>query len=146
MAWEALDEGTGDPLERAGLLRVEASMEMSLGDWAAAAGRLRSAASIYRLYGERRQEARTLQQLALAVGWDDPVKGTQLAERALGLIEPGREPRLELASRHALIWFLNDCGMSCQALDLLERSLPLYRECGGGGGAGRGKPEPSPGG
>jgi hypothetical protein len=130
MAWEALDEGSGDPLERAGLLRVEASLEMSLGDCVAAAGLLRSAASIYRLYGERHQEARTLQQLALAVGWDDPAKGTGLAERALGLIEPGREPRLELASRHALIWFLNDCGMSGQALELLERSRALYRECG----------------
>lgn len=130
MAWEALDEGTGDPLERAGLLRVEASLEMSLGDWAAAAGRLRSAASIYRLYGERHQEARALEQLAQAVGWDDPAKGVRLAERALGLIEPGREQGLELATRHALIWFLNDCGMGGQALDLLERTRPLYRECG----------------
>jgi hypothetical protein len=49
-----------------------------------------------------------LQKLALAVGWDDPAEGTRLAEWALGLIEPEREPRLELASRHALIWLLND--------------------------------------
>ena len=44
----------------------------------------------------------------MAVGWDDTAKGTRLAERALGLNEPGWEQRLDLASRHALIWFLND--------------------------------------
>ena len=103
---------------------------MSLGDWGAAERRLRSAASVYRLYGERHLEARALEQLAQAVGWDDPAKGVRLAERALGLIEPGREQGLELASRHALIWFLNDCGMGRQALELLERTRPLYRECG----------------
>jgi tetratricopeptide (TPR) repeat protein len=129
-AWEALGEGTGDPLERAALLRVEASLQTTLGDYAAAVARLRSAASIYRLYGDRHQEGRTLQKLALAVGWEDPVEGTRCAERALALIEPGRQPRIELASRHALIWFLNDCGLAWQALDLLEQSRPLYLQLG----------------
>lgn len=87
MAWEALDEGTADPLERAGLLRVQASLEMSLGNLAAAD--LRSAASLYRLYGDRHQEGRTLQKLALAVGWDDPVEGTRLAERGAGADRAG---------------------------------------------------------
>ena len=78
--------------------------------------------------GDDRRHA--AEQLAQAVGWDDPAKGARLAERALGLIEPGREQGLELAARHALIWFLNDCGMGRQALELLERTRPLYRECG----------------
>ncbi|HEY6323977.1 MAG TPA: hypothetical protein VJA16_20735, partial [Thermoanaerobaculia bacterium] len=71
-----------------------------------------------------------IQPAALAGGHDDPAQGVEIAERALALVEPGREPRLELAVRHLLIWFLNDCGMSWQALDLLERSRPLYRGCG----------------
>jgi hypothetical protein len=129
-AWEALGDGTGDALERAGLLRVEAALQTTLGDFAAAAARLRPAASIYRLYGDRHQEGRTLQKLSLAVGWENPAAGIHFAERALALIEPGREPRLELASRHALIWFLNDCGLGWQALDLLERSRPLYLQLG----------------
>lgn len=129
-AWEALDEGSGEGLERAGLLRLEANLLMTLGDGAAAAAALRRAASLYRLHGDAHQEGRTLQKLALAVGHDDPAQGVEIAERALALVEPGREPRLELAARHLLIWFLNDCGMSWQALDLLERSRPLYRGCG----------------
>jgi hypothetical protein len=129
-AWEALDDGTGDPLERAGLQRLEANLQLTLGDCAAATALLRPAASVYRLYGDRHQEGRTLQKLALAVGFEDPPAGVALAERALTLIEPGREPRAELAARHALIWFVNDCGMGWQALDLLERCRPLYRQLG----------------
>jgi tetratricopeptide (TPR) repeat protein len=129
-AWEALDEGSGEGLERAGLLRLEASLLLTLGDGAGAAAGLRRAASLYRLHGDGHQEGRTLQKLALAVGHDDPAQGVEIAERALALVEPGREPRLELAARHLLIWFLNDCGMSWQALELLERSRPLYRGCG----------------
>jgi hypothetical protein len=129
-AWEALDDGSGDSLERAALLRFEANLHLTLGDGVAAAALLRPAASIYRLRGDRHQQGRTLQKLALAVGHDDPPQGVEIAERALALVDPGREPRLELAVRHLLIWFLNDCGLSWQALDLLERSRPLYRECG----------------
>jgi tetratricopeptide (TPR) repeat protein len=128
-AWEALGEGTGDPLERAALMRAEASLELAAGEPARAAALLRPAAAIYRRYGDRHQEGRTLQKLARAVGHDDPAQGVALADRALGLIEPGSEPLLELAARHVLIWFLNDSGMPVQALDLLERSRPLYRQC-----------------
>jgi hypothetical protein len=129
-AWEALDDGSGDPLERAALLRFEANLHLTLGDGGAAAGLLRPAAAIYRLVGDGHQQGRTLQKLALAVGHDDPPQGVEIAEQALALVDPGREPRLELGARHLLISFLNDCGLSWQALDLLERSRPLYRECG----------------
>ncbi len=128
-AWAALDAGTGDPLERAALMRVEANLELAAGDPAAAVALLRPAVAIFRRYGDRHQEGRTLQKLARAIGYQDPAQGIALADRALALIDPGREPLLELASRHVLIWFLNDFGMPAQALDLLERSRPLYRQC-----------------
>jgi tetratricopeptide (TPR) repeat protein len=129
-AWDALDQGTGDPLERAALLRLAANLELALGDGGAAVALLRPAAATYRVYGDRHQQGRTLQKLALAIGFDDPAEGAALAERALVLIDPGREPRLDLAARHALIWFLNDAGLGWQALDLFERSRPLYRQLG----------------
>jgi hypothetical protein len=128
-AWAALREGSRDPLERAALLRVEAALELAAGDPARAAALLRPAVGIYRRYGDRHQEGRTLQKLARAVGHEDPAQGVALADRALALIEPGREPLLELAARHVLIWSLNDCGLPLEALDLLERSRPLYRQC-----------------
>jgi tetratricopeptide (TPR) repeat protein len=127
-AWGALEEGTCDPLERARLVRREADLKLSLGEFAAAARRLRSAAATYRQYGERHEEARAQQRLALALGHEDPAAGVAAAERALMLIDPGREPQLELAARHALIWFLNDGGHGWRALGLLERSRPLYRQ------------------
>jgi hypothetical protein len=131
-AREALDEGSGDALERAGLLRFEANLHLTLGDGAAAAVLLRRAAAIYGLRGEAHQQGRTLQKLALAVGYDDPPQGVEIAEQALALVEPGREPRVELAARQLLVWFLNDCGRSWQALDLLEGFRPLVRGCGDG--------------
>ncbi len=124
-----LKRGTGDDLERAGLLRIGASLELASGDPAAAARLLRRAASVYRLYADGHEEGRTLQRLALVLGHDDPAQGAGLATRALELIDPVREPRCELAARHALVWFLNDRGLGWEALDLLERTRPLYLLC-----------------
>jgi hypothetical protein len=125
----ALRHGAGDDLERAGLLRVGASVELASGEPRAAARLLRRAASTYRLYGDSHEEGRTLQKLALVLGHDDPAQGAALARRALELIDPVREPRCELAARHSLAWFLNDRGLGWEALDLLERSRPLYLLC-----------------
>jgi len=129
-AWQAIELGTGDPLEQAGLLRLEANLQLTLGDGAAAAALLRPAASIYRLHGERHQQGRTLQKLAIAVGHDDPAQGAAIAERAVALVAGGSDPRLELAACHTLTWLLNDSGQAWAALDLFERSLPLYHKCG----------------
>jgi hypothetical protein len=128
-ARSALGRGTRDPLERAALLRIEASLQLDTGHPAAAAALLRSAAAIYRTFGDHHQEGRTLQKLARAIGHEDPAHGAALAQRATALVEPGREPLLELAGRHLLSWFLNDCGHSTRALDELHRAAPLYRLC-----------------
>jgi tetratricopeptide (TPR) repeat protein len=129
-AWQALDAGTGEPLELAGLLRSTANLRQTLGDFAGAAELLRTAASIYRFCGDRPQQAHTLQKLAWALGYEDPPLGAEMAEHALAIIDPGREPRLDLAARHALIWLLNDSGQGWRALDLLESARPLYRQLG----------------
>jgi hypothetical protein len=125
-ARQALALGSGDPPERAALLRVQAGLELAAGDPAAAVALLRAAAGIYRRFGDRHQLGRTLHQQARAVGFDDPARGAALARRALALIEPAREPRLDLAARHGLVWFLNDSGSGAQALDELECARPLY--------------------
>ena len=51
-----------------------------------------------------------------------------MVQAALALIDPVREPRLEICARHNLIWFLNDSGKPWEALALLETSRPLYRQ------------------
>jgi tetratricopeptide (TPR) repeat protein len=124
-----LARGTGDGLERVSLLHVEAGLQLTLGNPPAARRLLRRAANICRLYGDRHREGHALQKLALAVGYEDPGRATGLAETALELLDPGREPRLDLATRHALAWFLNDCGLGWEALGVLEQSRALYSLC-----------------
>jgi hypothetical protein len=129
-AWEAVGAGTGDPLERAGLLRVAANLALARGESGTAAALLRRAVVVYRRCGEGHLEGRALRRLALAVGHEDPAEGARLAERAVALVGAGPEPRTELLARHALIWFLNDCGMGWRALEELEQSRGLYAQCG----------------
>src|SRR5258708_1988017 len=50
-AWQAIELGTGDPLEQAGLLRLEANLQLTLGDGAAAAAPPRPPAAVHRLPG-----------------------------------------------------------------------------------------------
>jgi hypothetical protein len=90
--------------------------------------RLRSAAAIYRRCGDRQEEGRVVLQMAGACGHRDPSRGAELARRALGLVDRGRKPELELAARHALAWFVNDGGEGGEALALLEGSRALYRQ------------------
>ena len=129
-AWEEADRGSGDPLERAALLRHQAHLELSLGDFAAAAALLRPAAATYRLHRQPADQGKALYLLALALGDEDPRRGAATARRALARIDAAADPRLDLAARHALLWFLNDAGQARQALDLLAGARPLYRRLG----------------
>jgi hypothetical protein len=129
-AWEEADLGSGDPLERAALLRHQAHLELSLGDFAAAAALLRPAAAAYRLHRQPADEGKALYLLALALGYEDPRRGAATARRALARIDAAADPRLDLAARHALIWFLNDAGEARLALDLLAGARSLYRRLG----------------
>jgi tetratricopeptide (TPR) repeat protein len=129
-AWLELEEGSGDPLERASLLCLEANLELTLGDFGAAARLLRPAAAVYRLYRQPGEEGRALYHLALALGYEDPQRGAATARRALARIDAAAEPNLDLAARHALIWFLNDGGEERRALRLLGDARPLYRRLG----------------
>jgi hypothetical protein len=126
----AHEAGSGDALERAALLVLEAELDLDAGELVAAAARLRRAAGIFRALGERHEEGRALYRLATAVGFELPVEGAVTVERALALIEPGRDVQLDLAARHALIWFLNDAGMGWEALGLLDATRRLYRQLG----------------
>ncbi|HVT58550.1 MAG TPA: tetratricopeptide repeat protein [Thermoanaerobaculia bacterium] len=127
-AWLALEDGSGDRQEEGWLLRLEASLHYTVGDFRTAARLLRRARRCFQLVDDPHEEGRTLFQLALATGYLAPKVGIELAERALDRIELWREPRLELSVRHALIWFLNDGGEPDRALALLEASRDLYRQ------------------
>jgi len=102
-AWLAADHGSGDPLERAALLSLEANLHLTLGDFPTAIALLRPAAAAFRLHRESGHEGRALYKLALAMGYEQPQRGAALARRALARIDAASDPRLDLATRHALI-------------------------------------------
>lgn len=127
-AWEALKQGSEDPIEQAALVSREANLCCDLGDFEEAAQLLEQALALYREGGDLHFQGRTLLQQALLVGYADPEKGVDLAEEALALIDAVREPRLELCARHNLTWFLNDSGQVREAMAMLETSRSLYAQ------------------
>jgi tetratricopeptide (TPR) repeat protein len=136
-AQAALIEGTRDPQEEANLLCLQASLWRDLGEFEKAVAILDQAITIYRDLGEPHLEGRALLKLADSLGHIEPGRGIQVAQEALALIDPSREPRLDLCGRHALAWFLNDAGQSREALTLLEISRPLYDHSSMNRGEGR---------
>jgi len=127
-AWEAIKEGTGDPLERARLLALESALRRDLGELDKAARQLDHAMRLYEQVGDTQQMGRVLIRMGDILGERDPAKGIELSRQALALLDGARAPRIELCARHNLIWFLAESGEAREALTLLEEARPLYRE------------------
>jgi tetratricopeptide (TPR) repeat protein len=127
-AREELSQGTGDLMEEAHLISLEASLLKDLGEFEQAVGVLDRAATIYRELNDPHLEGRTLLQQADAIGYVQPEKAIELAQDGLALIDPLREPRLEWCGRHTLALFLNDAGRPQEALAMLEITRPLYAQ------------------
>jgi tetratricopeptide (TPR) repeat protein len=127
-AWRLLEAGTGDPLERGSLISLESSYIRDLGEFETVVSNLEEALKLYRSIGESHLQGRTLLQMGDAIGHSDPGQGIAYIRQALSLLDPVREPRLELSAQHDLAWFLNDSGRTEEALAVLDRARPLYAE------------------
>lgn len=127
-AWHLLRQGTGDPLERAGLISLEASYQKDVGELELAESSLEEALEIYRKAGDSHLQGRILLQMGEIIGHADPVRGIAHLRKALALLDFSREPRLELSAQHALAQFLSDSGQPEEALAVLERARPLYEQ------------------
>lgn len=123
-----LGRGTGDPLDEAVLLSLRASLHKDLGEFEGALEILDRAAAIYREANEPHLEGRIRVQQADTIGYTNPEQAIELAQEGLALIDPHREPRLEMCGLHALSLFLNDAGHTREALAMLEISRPLYAQ------------------
>jgi tetratricopeptide (TPR) repeat protein len=126
-AWEHLEDGSGDPLEEANLLCIEASLWFDLGELDRSAGILDRSIQIYRQIGDDNRCARALIQKGGAVGSADPRRGIKILEDALILLDTARDPRLELCAWHNLAVLLNDAGEPREALAVLDLTRPLYQ-------------------
>ena len=127
-AWRILEDGTGDPAEEAHLMSLEASYMKVIGEFELAEASLEEAYEIYRKAGDAHQQGRILFQMGDIIGHVNPERGIAHIRKALALIDAEREPRLELCAKHDLALFLTDSGQPAEALAMLERARPLYRQ------------------
>ncbi|HLX06225.1 MAG TPA: hypothetical protein VKY89_00030 [Thermoanaerobaculia bacterium] len=127
-AWRWNEEGEGDPLDKAEIYYADAAYAATVGEVETAESILEKALALYRAMGDAHLEGRTLIQMAKTVGYENPEKAVGHIERALDLISPVREPRRQLCAQHAHAEFLTAAGRPQDALGVLDRVRPLYRD------------------
>jgi tetratricopeptide (TPR) repeat protein len=128
-AWKVLEEhGTNDPGERAAILSLEASYMKDIGEFETAEAALEEALELYRTVGDGHLQGRVLLQMGEAIGHVAPDRGITHIQKALALIDASKEPRLDLCAQHSLAGFLSEAGRPEEALAVLDRARPLYRQ------------------
>ena len=118
-----LAEGTGDPLEEAGMLELRAVLYRDQSRTREAHYLLDDAVAVYRRYRDFHLLGRAYirkgcvhgqaGELAAAVDW---------LRKGLSLIEPERDRPLSLAARHRLMLYLTESGRAREARFLLKAS------------------------
>jgi tetratricopeptide (TPR) repeat protein len=129
LAFASLKRGTLEPMDRAVLLDLKASLLRAQRRFSKALGLLRRAAAIFLDLGEKHQAGGVLVKMSTvhhAAG--EPERSIPLLYRALVLIDPAREPRLLLSAWHNLIDNLAEAGQFMEAQKLLAKARPLYRQ------------------
>jgi tetratricopeptide (TPR) repeat protein len=127
-AWGCLGRGTGDLLEKALLMDLQASLKKDRRRFVEAFRLLRRATALFFDLGERHRAGRALISLAILhyqIG--EPRKAAEMTRRALQLIEPEWEPRLVLSAHHNLVVYLVSAGHFLDAQGAYRETRPLYR-------------------
>jgi tetratricopeptide (TPR) repeat protein len=127
-AWKWNEEGTGDPLDKARIFRTDAAYAAAVGEFETAETILDKALPLYRAADETHLQGRTLIQMGETVGYANPDRGLVHLEAGLPLENAAREPRLELRAQHHLAEFLAAADRPEEALAIMDRARPLYRQ------------------
>jgi tetratricopeptide (TPR) repeat protein len=127
-AWRWNEEGAGDPSDKAQIFVGDAAYAAAVGEFETAETILEKALSLYLAAGDAHLQGRTLIQMGETIGYVNPDKGLSHIEHGLQLINPVREPRLQLCAQHHLAEFLCHAGRPQEALAILDRARPLYRQ------------------
>jgi tetratricopeptide (TPR) repeat protein len=125
-AEELLDLGTGDLLERAYLLAARATLKSDLGYFEDASALFREAVSCAHQMGDLHLEGTYLIAWSSSVGWVDPERGLDLAERGEARLQPGADSHLEIGARHLKVYWTSELGRTAEARSLLEEHRHLY--------------------
>lgn len=130
--WDAGDEGTGDALGyRPVILDLKASLRIDQRRFAEAGKLLDEAHDLYLEAGDSHLAGRVLLKQAHAcLVNNQPDEAIPLIQKAEGLIDPAREPRLLLCARHNLLDNLSKAGRFAEARALLPQVRDLSRSAG----------------
>lgn len=119
-AFEDADNGTGDPLVRARLLSLAASLRSDQSRFAEAVELAGRAARLYRRLGDDHGYGRTLLKQATFHAYRSDLEAAcERLGAAVERIDAGAEPRLAVTAHHNLASYLDRLGRSDEALDQL---------------------------
>lgn len=126
-----LKRGTGDPTEKAGVLLLKASLRGNQQRFREAFRLLDRVVSIARKCGDLQicGKALIIRGFLLGVA-NDLEAAIRLLKEGIPMVEPQTEPRLLVAAHHNLTLYLTESGRYQEALQLLERTRPLYAALG----------------
>lgn len=123
---------SGDPLLRARLFDVAASILIQAHRWDLALELLEHVIRIYLKLGDRHLAGRALLKMAATEGnRTEPMRTVELLLAAAELIDPQRDRELVWTLIHTLLWSLADLGHYSFARSLLEECRYLYEEIPG---------------
>ncbi len=129
LAFASLRRGTQDPMDRAVLLDLRASLLRAQRRFPQALRCLRRAIGIFRDLGEQHRAGRALLSMSTVhhvAG--EPGRAIPLLSQALELIDPSREPRLLLVAWHNLTDDLAETGQFMEAQKLIVQARPIYQQ------------------
>jgi tetratricopeptide (TPR) repeat protein len=127
-AYDRLEAGTRDPLERAVLLDLEASLRRDQRQFEEARRLLRRAISMFLQNDQKHKAGRSMVNLATVHHFAGNLsEAIPLLYQALDFVDPEEEPRLLLCARHNLIDDLAESSRFLEAQSLYRSTRPLYR-------------------
>jgi tetratricopeptide (TPR) repeat protein len=126
-----LRKGTGDPLEKARLLLLKASLQGDQRRFPEAIKGLDRVLAIARRQGDEPLVAQALVNKGIVVGTSGRTdEAIACLREGIRGIDPKSDPRLTVAAHHNLIVYLIEGGQLQEAVALLDATRPLYEEMG----------------
>jgi len=130
-AFDHLEKGTGDVLERAILLDLLGSLRRDQRRFEEAVDLLQEAVATFLRIGDRHRAGRALVNLSIVHNHSGrPEASIPVLYQSVDLIDAEQEPRLLICARHNLATYLADAGRAVEARDLYRETRPLYRDFG----------------
>lgn len=127
LAFAYLKRGTHEPMDRAIILDLKASLLRAQRRFGKALHLLHRASRIFLELGERHRAGRVLVKMSTVHHYaGEPERAIPLLYQALDLIDASREPRLLLVAWHNLIDDLAETGQFMEAQKLAAKARPFY--------------------